>query len=101
MKKAYVYFIQMENTNFIKIGVSYNWKQRLSELQIGNPIHLHCIEWMEFDSMKEARKMETTMHHEFAHCGKRGEWFEFSLDDYMLMDWFCGENDHQRMMKVG
>lgn len=63
------YFIQGEDGGPIKIGFTKNRPaERLTELQIGSPVELAFIGFI------EGRK-EPMLHRKFAHLRLHGEWF--------------------------
>lgn len=75
MKK--VYLIKAESSNY-KIGTSKHPSKRVKQLQTGNEETLELIN--SFES-KYASLIETTLHRQFSHLKKCGEWFDLSLED--------------------
>jgi len=65
-----VYFVQAETSKAIKIGVSWNPKRRLAELQNGHHEALSLIGELDGDS-----KLERELHRRFASSRMSGEWF--------------------------
>ena len=72
MSEEYIYFVQEEENNNIKIGVSVNPVQRLQELQTGNSNKLIMIGFIEGGADEE-----NNIHREFAEerIRENGEWF--------------------------
>ncbi len=72
MPQQYIYFIQEEETNYIKIGFSENPVQRLKDFQTGNPNKLELIGQIEGGADEE-----NNIHREFAEerIRETGEWF--------------------------
>lgn len=75
--KSYVYIISMDSgkESFVKIGVYSCPKDRLEELQIGNPYKLNIVSSIEMDSRKSAYNLENYLHRSFGRHHVRGEWF--------------------------
>lgn len=59
----------------IKIGLADNVRQRIEELQVGNPAELILIAVIQCKTRGEAAKLEKTFHKIFARQHIRGEWF--------------------------
>ena len=72
-----VYLIVDENKTFCKIGHTKDVKERLTQLQDGNPLKLFVLCAMEGD-----KQVETEVHQMFSHLHKRGEWFLFIDEIY-------------------
>lgn len=69
---GYVYFLKpVGQAGPIKVGHSICPMDRLDSLRTWSPIDLEIIA-----SFKGPREIETAIHHRFAHCHLRGEWFE-------------------------
>jgi hypothetical protein len=69
----YVYFIQGETTKRIKIGIAWNPKQRIIELQAGSPDRLSLL--LTLRTVNSADD-ERHLHHQFKDFRLHGEWFE-------------------------
>jgi hypothetical protein len=65
-----IYFVQDQATCFIKIGYAAEARNRLSGLQVGNPLQLVLLATMPGD-----RDSEAALHRRFAEYHTRGEWF--------------------------
>lgn len=76
--ETFVYFVA--SRGFIKIGLTTNWKSRLSSLQVANPDPLEVLLILGRPSI-----FEKTMHREFAKHHAKGEWFKDHQDirDYI------------------
>ncbi len=74
MKK--VYLLKTEGSNY-KIGTSKHPEKRLRQLQTGNQETLELVGSYE---SKFASLIETTLHRQFSHLKRSGEWFDLSLE---------------------
>lgn len=68
-----VYFIKCND--FVKIGQTNNVKQRIKDLQTGNPHELQLLKTINADI-----KIEVQLHKQFSHLNIRGEWFALTAD---------------------
>ena len=69
----YVYVIQSGSDGAIKIGISKNPEQRLSQLQTSNPKELRILyAWQ----VEDATMLERHLHFVFAEYRLSGEWFK-------------------------
>lgn len=68
---TFIYFLR--TGNFVKIGHSRQWKQRMAHMQIGSP---HVIVPLLVLIDREAT--ERTLHSRFRRDHYRGEWFHLS-----------------------
>lgn len=72
-----VYFVQMADSYFFKIGHSTNPVKRLGMLQVGCPHELKI-----FGIIKNADiDVESFLHNKYKKRKVRGEWFEFHPDE--------------------
>jgi len=71
-----VYLIQSLEEGYYKIGISIRPNKRIQQLQTGNSSELKLINTF---SSEYANKIEKTLHNQFLHLRKEGEWFELSL----------------------
>ncbi|MGA2177319.1 MAG: GIY-YIG nuclease family protein [Verrucomicrobiota bacterium] len=69
-EQSAVYFIENNNTERIKIGVSTDPEKRRSELQTGSADPLRLI-----GSIPGGLHLESKLHSDFAHLRLQGEWF--------------------------
>lgn len=65
-----VYFVQGEQTGYIKIGMAANVQARMRALQQASPDRLRLLGIMRGGSRKEA-----SLHRRFEHARSHGEWF--------------------------
>jgi hypothetical protein len=63
-----IYFV--ECAGFIKIGWSTNWRSRLNNIQISNPLPIKVLL-----VIGRPEIFEKTMHRQFSKFRYRGEWF--------------------------
>lgn len=72
---ASVYLINMVGTNFYKIGIAKNTKERIKQLQTGNPLPLE----VKYESrVIDAFGFEQELHQQFNTERVLNEWFELS-----------------------
>ena len=69
-----VYFIS--DGEFVKIGVTNNIKERLSDLQVGNARKLTVMLEIWVVSKKAAHEVEWKLHSLFSDYLMNGEWFD-------------------------
>ncbi len=81
---GYLYVIQYQDEQLIKIGISTYPSHRLWNLQcqIPYPISLVCI--YEFREIQQARDCERALHQKFAGQRVIGEWF--AVDPNEILD---------------
>lgn len=80
-----VYFIKMKDTNWVKIGISKNPKERLAGMQTSNPKKLIMFAVI---NTHYAEAYESILHRLYKNINMQGEWFDFS-DNINLMDNYC------------
>jgi DNA-binding transcriptional regulator YiaG len=72
MADRWIYFIQRGSSRkgYIKIGIAANVKERLTQLQCGQPFRLRVLATMPGDA-----ETERLLHARYASVRKSGEWF--------------------------
>lgn len=65
-----IYFLQCQTTKLIKIGITNNVKNRVTDIQVSCPTKLVLI-----GSVPGHRSFEYSLHQRFADARVRGEWF--------------------------
>jgi hypothetical protein len=70
---GFVYFIETEDHQHVKIGFSTDVKKRFAGLHTSRPDSLHCIGWM-----PGSRQTEANFHITLASHRGQGEWFHDS-----------------------
>lgn len=89
-KLPMVYVVAAPDFEYIKIGKSASFKQRLINIQSGCPLDLSL--WLSIRTPRPA-KIETILHDRMAHCRLRGEWFSPTPSDLdALIDFFDRTN---------
>ena len=73
---SHVYFIH--GGEYVKIGIAFNPKKRLTELQTSNPFSLILLRAFK---VMDARAIERSLHSHYAASCVRGEWFKLSDKD--------------------
>lgn len=71
--KYYVYLIS--DGEYIKIGIAKDVNNRLSDLQVANARKLDLVCSIPTKSYKDALKLETFLHNQYAMFKMNGEWF--------------------------
>lgn len=89
-KKQYLYGIS--DGEMIKLGMSYNPKSRIKELQTSNPKDLRMV-WSYYTGkcVQTARNLENKLHRRCKKYRVRGEWF--SIDCFDLVKTFRGQDE--------
>jgi hypothetical protein len=75
---SFIYLIKNTDESHYKIGVGKNPTNRLKQLQTGCSSELAIISTFETDI---PYVIEKTLHRQFSHMRKHGEWFDFSITD--------------------
>ena len=68
--QKYIYFFKEDEMNSVKIGISYNVSERLSQIQMCAPQTISCAGVMPGNLL-----MESEIHDKFSHLRIHGEWF--------------------------
>jgi hypothetical protein len=91
----YLYIIKMNESAYIKIGVSESPEERLKELQTGNPELLYLLRTIPFTY---AYPVEAMLHERYAAMQQAGEWFELSAEalGQLLLEQFPDALPHRR-----
>lgn len=88
--RSWIYFIEEESSNNIKIGISaMHPKTRLSGLQVGNPRKLALV-----GLTKGTVEDEAALHTRFVAHRIRGEWFRDNPELRALIAEKCPANDN-------
>lgn len=78
VKKGYVYFITIQNTDTYKIGVSTNPKRRLSDISSVIPFELDVLSVSELENPYQ---IEQEIIDAFKHKLIKNEWFNLSIKE--------------------
>ena len=76
--KSFVYCIQERGRDAygpVKVGIARDPRQRLDNLQVGNPVKLAIFGCIGPFTDKEAHRIEVELHMDMARHRIRGEWF--------------------------
>lgn len=78
---CYLYFIQNDDSNMIKIGITQNVNSRLGNLQTSSGSPLTLLGTILFDTKDEAEEAEKKLHRRYSKFRKqpkqrRTEWFD-------------------------
>ena len=68
-----------------KIGVSENPKDRVKQLQTGNPYDIELIKTESFDTKKYAHDLEERLHKQLSEFREEGEWFDIHSTEYLYV----------------
>jgi hypothetical protein len=75
---SFIYLIKNTEESHYKIGVGKNPTNRLKQLQTGSSSELVIVHTFETDI---PYVIEKTLHRQFSHKRKHGEWFDFSINE--------------------
>jgi hypothetical protein len=70
-----VYLIRGNDGKY-KIGIGKNPRERIMQLQTGNPDRLEIIDVYESEN---ASKIESVLHNRYSYARNVGEWFDLSV----------------------
>ena len=73
-QNGYLYFIKSENDNFYKLGVSFNPKRRLADIDSYVPFNLEILSMHYFENVYE---IEQHFHEKYKMHKTKREWFKF------------------------
>jgi hypothetical protein len=76
--KNAVYIIRMCGTKYYKVGRSQNIRQRMKELQVGNPHKLELVCAIIPEYPHSVDEMELTVREGYSLKPVRGEWVEYN-----------------------
>ena len=84
-KRSCLYLIRSGDSLIYKIGITSNFKDRIHDLQVGNPELLNVIKIIYTTNYSEALSLEKFLHNKFndKHC--RGEWFKLDDNDVVYI----------------
>ena len=107
-----VYYIANAEMSLVKIGISVNVDNRIKSMQTSTGYYLELINEIVFDSVEEARKVESWLHREFAmwrrkphKIAKSSEWFDYCITDRLMSQYDTKEkiikamNDEEKVMQ--
>jgi predicted GIY-YIG superfamily endonuclease len=77
---CYVYIIHQTTTNYIKIGIADNPKNRLKELQTASPLPLHLKFTLSCQDRNAAIAIESGLHQHYEKQRMSGEWFDIPVE---------------------
>lgn len=88
---CYVYAIGPEHGEAIKVGIAADPRQRLKQLQTGNPQRLSILRrWGPMDRA-EAQRIEADMHFLLGDFRESGEWFSVCAQGASVAMWAVAE----------
>jgi hypothetical protein len=69
----------LSGVDYVKIGFTSNdVKNRIGQLQVGNPRTIHLVYLYEFENPEMARQIERLCHWKLKGLEISGEWFHYS-----------------------
>lgn len=74
MKTEIVYVIG--NVSHLKIGITSIMRNRLSQIQTGNPLKVKVLAHRELPTREASKLLEKELHDRYAEFRAEGEWFE-------------------------
>src|SRR5262245_15665023 len=74
-----VYLVTTKTDTPVKVGITTDPVNRLSELQVGNfnPLRIHCLWWL--PGRRVSARVEQAFKENFREKNVRGEWFDLPL----------------------
>jgi len=78
----YVYAIQANQ--YVKIGKANNPRDRMNDLQVGNPVKLKMLFKILCQSEKAAEQTEAVLHKLLNRYAANGEWFQYGPIAYII-----------------
>jgi|SRR5215471_13883554 len=92
---GYVYFIETEGKQYVKIGFSIRPLKRMAEIRSLNPQSLRLLGCIE-----GTLRTERDLHEKFSEDRTNGEWFYFTPEIQRFVDalTFCTLNDESPML---
>lgn len=72
-KPCCVYFIKCNG--YIKIGISTSLAKRFQDIDGMNPQDIKILAAINFNNNRQAKMVESLLHHKFKHLNKKKEWF--------------------------
>lgn len=85
-KSGFVYVINMDGTNFYKIGTSINVEKRIGSIKTNNPFDIIVIFKIHVNG---CFAVEKSIHQTFIDKKHRGEWYKLSEVDIHYIKEFC------------
>jgi hypothetical protein len=82
----YIYILRCHT--FYKIGIASDVKQRICQLQIGNPYKIELVECFEIDAQYVA-KIEKDLHRVLRNKNVSGEWFRLGDEVLEVIKDYC------------
>jgi hypothetical protein len=73
-----IYMLNLEGTNYVKIGITRDIHNRVNQIQAGVPITILILDCVR---VRHARRLEAELHRHLAAFRVRGEWFVLPLDE--------------------
>jgi len=77
----YVYVIEQDGGEYVKVGVTDNPKARLRNLQHGSPLRLEISLLIQCADETSALQVESFFHAALQYCAAYGEWFHVSANE--------------------
>lgn len=94
-KSGTLYALRSVDGDYVKVGISNNFEQRLGQLQKRTPFEFKVLRELKFTNGADAMAAEQVIHKSFPSAGLTGfdgctEWLEWSPDVVMWADLFSG-----------
>ena len=82
-----VYLVRHGDSDFYKIGVARNIKERIADLQVASPVELHLVHTINAgDATSTKRRAEGLLHKAYTPKNAvRGEWFRFDVNEVKVV----------------
>ena len=99
----YIYLIRQGDSNYYKIGMSKNPKNRLKDFQVASPQKLTLKHISECENA-EPNQQEASLHKKFKEYHVRGEWYRFNENQISwvinILDTHSTEKHRKKMEKI-
>lgn len=96
-KPEFLYLLRHDTTNYYKIGWAFDIFERISDLQVGNPMELILIDSCQCD---QAEAREDYLHNELVNFKIRGEWYRLEGENLKFVRDYYRNTDFRRSCRL-
>lgn len=79
--RYFLYVVACEDSDFIKIGITYDLRKRVGSMQTGCPLKINIAFAVAFSNKSTAEHIESRIHKALKQWSIRGEWFSYDCGD--------------------
>ena len=87
--RTFVYCVYAVGTEFVKIGIANDIRERLRGLQTGCPYKLELVAFKGYERRNDAIETESSLHLYFMDSSVHGEWFKHSDGSVKFIEAFA------------